>query len=255
MRRLMKSGSIVVLSLPLLILLGAPRHAAAQQGADSAGAMRVIAAYVKAVGGEAAIRGVTHQRGTVAIIMEGATLETETLIEHGRRLLIRSRMNGEIISQTGWDGTMGWMYSPVTGALPVEGPAIQTMRATSDLHRALHQHIRAPRLLGASTFGGKPTVAVRMTESDMDVTKHFDPQTHLLVGTRTPAPDDPADSVVVAMSDYEWYGPVRLPALTTIQAKGQILVLKILQLSHTPLDSSAFEPPAEVRTLRPAPSP
>ena len=246
-------------TLEILLLLALPvvaQQASAQAGAqgDSAKAAAVVARHVAAIGGEAALRSLTHYHAVMTVAMPGGpagAAEMRQEIYVGGPKLVYMKMNMPPIGlmELGFDGKTMWSNSAATGPMiHDEVPKNVTDAA----------NFAAPPLAGARiTYAGRRSIgdrtfdAVRAILPDSQVgVFYFDVKTGLMSGMDPEgAPPPPAGRMTVAFDDYQRYGSVLQSAKLTTLVQGQEMVVRTISVSHAPIDPKIFEPPPAVRQL------
>ena len=245
-------GVCVAGLVAMLAVSAAVRPVAAQQG-DSVRGAEIVARYVEALGGVEAIRSVRMLRTKSVVELPGSLpMEAEAFIEHDRRIIIRTYVNGERVSETGYDGKTGWMTSAITGPMLLEGAALDVFRGQLFLHTALHSSMQRARALGDTVFQGTKTSALIVMDGDTPVTKHFDRATGLLVGQENVAPSPTGEGQVhgvVTFSDYRLFGNMRQPTRTVMRVGSDSIVSRLVEWVPTVEDTSVFRLPPAVAAL------
>jgi len=250
----------------LVVLLVTPAALAAQQSTSAgpaarAGAPRtpaeVIARYVVAMGGEAALRRI-HTRHTVAEMYVGEQLGVtiETFVSGGK-VLIRSTMKNVFTRESGFDGTIGWTVTEGARATLLPDSATTLLRASRDLQSALHVDTRSMTLGAIRQLEGKSVIALHVVPAvGEEVTEYFDLESGLLVAVGKRVPDDQGVGPVMVFEDFQPVDGVMIARrMTHKTAAGDALIVRVTHVDHAPMDSTRFIAPASVRELKAARAP
>ncbi|HYJ78856.1 MAG TPA: DUF620 domain-containing protein [Longimicrobiaceae bacterium] len=240
--------------LAALALAGLAAHAPAQQLPAAA---QVVDRYVEAIGGRAAI-GRHGQRKMVtelSIPAQGMTIAMETYTARPNRMAMKAEVPGMGTMSSGYDGTVAWSTSPVTGPRIITGKeAAEALRqanfdASTDLARAFP----TMETVGEKSVGGRACWNLRMVTADsVEVHSCFDKETGLLVSTSVVQSSAMGDiPVEIVVSDYRDFDGVKMPTRMTMSLMGQEMVTTVKSVSHEPFDAAVFALPPEIRALVP----
>jgi hypothetical protein len=217
----------------------------------------LVARHIKAIGGEAAFSSVSSMRirGRLEIPAQKIAGDLEVLTARPARVLYRVTVPGIGRIENGFDGTTGWSISPVAGPEILSGR--QLSEAADDAHfdGPLHppSHVRELTTLARADFDGRQAYKVRVVfNSGNEQMEYFDAATGLQIGTEASrATPQGVVQTVNILRDYRKFGPL-LHAATFIQrALGFEQIVTVTSCEYNTVPAVAFEPPAEVRALRP----
>ena len=160
--------------------------------------------------------GAGHQRNAGARRRAAGSLSAES----------RSEGLGEM--QTGYDGSTGWIVSPITGPMLLQGKQLEQLRFESDFDAALHEEgFQALETVERTDFEGRPAYKVRALRKTGDEDFEFyDVETGFLVGSVVTR-ESPLGSVKATnvMSDYRAFGGLKIPTRQVQRAMGAEQVL------------------------------
>ena len=241
-------GQTMNAALTMLIATGMSLPGQATQPVDTLNPARVIAKYVAAIGGEAALRrvGVRHVVAELAMPAQAIKGSFESYALAPNMLLVRTTLPGFGSTETAYDGTIGWSVSEVTGAAILSGKQLDQLRASADLLVPLHANVRSMASLC------RKSIAIAVVSDSGDAyTEFYDIESHLLVGMdhriATPGGDVPTTTI---LADYRHFGDLLLPTTITQRLPGgQVMVTRIAGIDQRPIDKRLFIPPESVRRL------
>ncbi len=241
----------------LAALAAAPAGLAAQ--AEPAATLpspeSIVARYVEAIGGRAAVerQPPRWERGRVEIAAQGLTLTWES-VAGGGRLATRSELPGLGVIRTGWDGETAWSVNPAAGPSIMEGTAAQQLRQAADPLAALHpeRYVASMRTVEQTDCGGARCWRVRVTAPWGETYDElYDATTGLLRGgVRRQASPQGEIEVVSEILEYRTVAGVRLPRASRARMMGMELLTTVDTSEVREIPDSAFAVPPEIRTLR-----
>ena len=210
----------------------------------------VLAKFVEAVGGEAALKQVsTRVEKGIALMAGGHQLPIEIFAKApDQRVSVMHIANGE--SVTAYNGHEGWLSAP--------GRPVRMMSASDEYAARLDAVAFFPANLAAifdelklqptsEDVGGKTaTVVWGMAKGQQPVKLYFDPQLGLLVRmlhyTNTALGLNPTR---VDFADYRAVGSVKTPYGWTIARPGGAFTIHLDEVNdNAPIEASRFEKPA-----------
>jgi hypothetical protein len=252
MRRGFRIGPFVVLLAGALSSTGA--WARAPQDALPA-ARDVIARHVTAIGGETAFRAVrsVHAKGRLEIPAQGIGGDFELFAARPARLLYRAVIPGIGRIESGYNGTIGWALSPISGPELLTGRQLSEAADDAWFDGPLHgpDHMRAAETLGKVEFDGHQAYKLRVTlTSGQDEIEYFDTDSGFQLGSEasraTPQGIVPTVNVT---RNYRKFGAL-MQATTFVQrALGLEQVVTITSCEYDTVTDATFDPPADVRAL------
>jgi len=217
----------------------------------------IVSRHIKAIGGEAALSAVSSMRirGRLEIPSQKIVGDLEVLTARPAKQLYRVTVPSIGRIENGYDGAIGWSVSPAAGPELFSGRQLAEAADDAWFDGPLHApgHVRELTTLARADFDGKPAYKVRVVfMSGSEQIEYFDTKTGLQIGVESSRamPQGVVQSVSI-LRDYRKFGQL-LHASTQLQrALGFEQVLTIVSCEYNVVPSSAFEPPAEVRALRP----
>lgn len=237
----------------LAALTLAPSAGAAQ--APLPEASQLIARYVEAIGGREAVMAQSASRSTGTFEMPAVGLRGEMEIVSAQPNLTTSVITfpglGEI--RNGFDGTVGWEVSPMTGARVLEGKELAALKDQSNVLATLRDPslFRSMQTVERTEMGGQPCYRVKLVwVSGRESTDCFHVESGRLVAS-TATQESPMGSIPVTtlFSDFKSFGGVTMPTRMEMEMMGQKQVMTITSVETVSLDRSRFQPPAEIRAL------
>jgi hypothetical protein len=215
----------------------------------------ILARYVDAVGGEAAIK--KHQsstrKGKMAIAAMG--MEGQTVIKAAAPdKMVTNIETGMGAMNQGYNGTIGWSDNPMTGAQLLSGDQLETMKTQADFYGPLNypKHYKSMETVEETTWGGQPAYKVKMVNNaGKEQLQYFAKDSGLFLGLQGMQSGPMGESEVkIVMSDYKDFGGTKIPGKTTIDVAGMQIEQTIESVTYDDVDPAAFEPPAAVKALQ-----
>lgn len=206
----------------------------------------ILEAYLRAVGGEAAIRAVST-RITTGTFDNGRGARMPFAIyekapNKRATLMVRQAIDAPGGSGRGYDGAAGWDKSFIgTGLRSVEGSELAELAQESDMLRSLHltQECRSTRV-DAGT--GRPTALLCERTAAPPVSFHFDSSSGLLLRRET---ESRSGRVTVYFEDYRVVDALNLPFQTRIGGPGFAIKYLVDRIRHNEaIDDRVFVRPS-----------
>ncbi len=237
----------------------APRQQPSQTAKPDAAlpsARQVIDRHIAAAGGRAAIlaRTSSHASGTVSIASAGMTGSIDVFAAKPDKSLLRMTIGGIGAIEEGFNGTIGWSLSPMTGPALVEGKELEQKRFESNFFSDLRpdEQYESMATVEKTEFEGRPCYKVRLVRrgSGNEEFEFYDVATGLKAGgisTReTPMGQITSTSVE---SNYRKFGPLLQPTTIKATAMGLQQVITIASVEYDNVDPAVFDPPAAIKAL------
>ena len=152
----------------LTMLASAPTAVpSAQEAAARLPAAReIIDRYVREIGGREAIlaQSSTHVIGTVALPAAGISGEMETFHAKPNMFLQRLVLPGIGTVEEGFDGTVAWTMSPLTGPALIDGKQLEQRRFDADFYEELKPEGRYASMttVEKTTFEERPAYKIKL---------------------------------------------------------------------------------------------
>ncbi|MGH9314903.1 MAG: hypothetical protein ACRD09_13300 [Vicinamibacterales bacterium] len=218
-------------------------------------ASEVIARYVRAIGGRDAVLRHASLRavGSFSMPAQGITGTVERVAARPDRFLEKVSMPGVGEMQLGYDGSVGWMVTAVTGPMVLTGKQLEQLRQDAEFDASLHDPAgyRTLETVDRVEFEGRPAYKLRAlrTNGDEDF-EFYDVDTGLLIGSivtrESPLGTMKATNV---MGDYRAFGGLQIPTRQIQRVMGMEQVVTITSVEFGGVDPSTFAPPASIRAL------
>lgn len=246
------------LALPLVAFFAIAPLAAREAGnqANSLPSARsLIDRHIKEVGGREAILAQTssHATGTVSIPAAGLSGKLDSYHAKPNKFLQRMSLPGIGDVEEGFDGTVGWSLSPLTGPTLLEGKLLEERKFDADFYEDLKGADRYESMttLEKTTFEGRPVYKVRLVKkSGGEDIEFYDAETGLKAGaiSTRDSPMGPIQSTM-SWSDYKKFGKLLHPATTKVSAMNTQLIMVITSVEYGTVDPSVFAIPAQIKAL------
>jgi hypothetical protein len=247
------------LALPLVISLAmAPAGAQPGQPRPAAGlppAREVIDRYIREIGGREAIlkQTSTHVRGTISISASGIVGTLEQFHARPNKFVQRLSLPGIGQEEQGFDGTVGWSISPLTGPSVLDGKQLEQLRFEADFYDELKAPERYASIttVEKTTFEERPVYKLRLVTKggDEDI-EFYDVETGLKAGAISTR-ESPMGPLVgtTSYAGYKQFGPLRQPSTTKLSMMSTQMVMTVLTLEYGTVDPAVFALPAPIKAL------
>jgi hypothetical protein len=245
-------------ALPVLALLALAPLAAQAPPKPAAGlppAREIIDRYIREIGGREIIlkQTSTHVMGTLSVSTSGIVGTLEAFHARPNKFLQRVTLPGIGQDEQGFDGTIGWSLSPLTGPSLLEGKQLEQLRFESDFFEELKAPERYASIetVEKTTFEERPAYKLRFVKPGGDEDFEFyDAATGLKIGAVSKR-ESPMGSMLGTSSyaDYKQFGPLRQPATVRLSVMSTQMVMSIASLEYGTVDPSVFALPAPIKAL------
>ena len=236
----------------------APRPPASQAArADVAlpTARAIIDRHIAAIGGRAAVvaRTSVHMSGTVSLPSAGMTGSVDVFTAKPDKMLLRITLGGIGSIEEGFDGTVGWSLSPMTGPTLVQGKELDEKRFDSDFLADLHADARYESMttVEKTDFEGRPCYKVRLVRhGGGEDFEFYEVASGLKAGgvaTRE-SPMGPIEAKTIE-TDYRRFGPLLQATTLKSTTIGIEQVFTLTAIEYDKVDPATFATPAAIKAL------
>lgn len=248
MSAILRSGRLLAGALLLL----APAAASAQLPA----AADLMAAYNKAIGGEAAFakyQGM-HVTGSFAIPSMGMSAGMEVYSARPNKMLTVSSIPGMGEMRQGFDGETAWGIDPMRGARILQGPELAMIQdqAGFDADLRVMSKFKSAETIEKTTLGGQECYKVKLVWlSGRESYDCYSAANGLLVARIENQESDMGRiEATTLLQDYTDFGGIMIPKKSVVTAMGMEQVLTIEKVEFDTVDAAKFELPAEIKALK-----
>lgn len=252
MRRL----PFAVLAALLVAPVAAPRaQPAATPATDLPPARELVARYVAAIGGEAAVTAPRSVRTSGTFEMGGGAMRgTFVIVQTPTRTALTLTLPGLGAIVTAFDGTHGWSVNPMQGPRLLEGAELAALREDAGSTGLLRRspHLVSMETVGRAEVGGEACWRVRFVyASGRESADCYAVGTGLLLGSwGTQTSSMGTTAVETTVGEWRAFGALRSATVMRQRAMGQEQVLRVERVEFDRADDAdAFVPPPAVRRL------
>jgi len=217
----------------------------------------LVARHIEAIGGAEAYRAIqsVHARGRLEIAAQGIVATFELFTARPARMLYRVTVPGIGRIENGYDGTVGWTMSPISGPEVLTGRQLDEASDNAWFDAPFHtaDRIQEMTTLEQTVFDGRPAWPVRVTfRTGSEQIEYFDAETGFQIGAEaeraTPQGIVPTVNI---LRNYQPFGEV-LQATTFVQrALGFEQVVTITSCTYDQVPDETFARPPAVSALLP----
>jgi hypothetical protein len=220
-------------------------------------AQSIVARHVEAIGGAEAYRAVqsVHARGRLEIPAQGIVAAFELFTARPARLVYRVNVPGVGLIENGYNGSVGWSVSPISGPEVLAGRQLEEAAEDAWFDGPLREsgRIRDLTMLGETSFDGRPAWRVRVVfRSGREQIDYFDVETGLQIGWETSrATPQGIVPTVNVVRNYQKFGNL-LQATTFVQrAMGFEQVVTLTSCEYDQVPETTFDLPPAISALLP----
>ncbi|HEU0052968.1 MAG TPA: hypothetical protein VFQ39_07310 [Longimicrobium sp.] len=249
----MKFPAFRGLAVAALVLAAAPARAQETPTAD-----QLVTRYLAAIGGPQAVQRYSSMRvtGTVSIPAAGLTGTTDVSMAKPGKMLMTMQFPGLGEIRNGFDGTVGWGISPMTGPTVSDGAELEQVRENANWPEMLTQLSEKTaystiETVGRAEYGGRPCWKVRLVRtSGRESFLCFDVENGLIVATQRKQASRMGEiEATTLVSDYRDFGGLKMATKSTTQMAGQEMVFTTTAVEFDTVPATAFDLPADIRTM------
>lgn len=239
-------------TLAAAVLLLAPAGASAQLPA----AADLMAAYNKAIGGEAAFakHQAMHMTGSFAIPSMGMSAGLEVFSARPNKMLTLTNIPGMGEMRQGYDGETAWGIDPMRGARILQGAEANMIKDQAEFDSDLRdiKKFKSAETVEKTTLGGQECFKVKLVwNSGRESFDCYSATTGLLVARIENQESDMGKiEAVTLLQDYTDFGGIMIPKKSLVTAMGMEQVLNVEKIEFDAVDAARFELPAEIKALK-----
>lgn len=235
-----------------LALLLAPAAASAQLPA----AADLMAAYNKAIGGQAAFakHQSMHMTGNFAIPSMGMSAGMDVYSARPNKMLTVTNIPGMGEMRQGFDGETVWGIDPMRGARILEGAEANMIKDQADFESDIRDiaKFKSAETVEKTTLGGQECYKVKLVwNSGRESFDCYSPANGLLVARiETQESDMGKIEATTILQDWTDFGGIMIPKKSTVSAMGMEQVLSVEKIEFDAVDPALFQLPAEIKALK-----
>jgi hypothetical protein len=218
-------------------------------------AREILDRHVKAIGGRQAVLSHSSSRATgkVELPSVGLTGDLELFGAKPNKSLIRFVLAGVGEIQEGFNGTVGWSMSALTGPTLLDGKQLEDRRFDSDFYSELRTEDQYASLttIEQTTFDGRPCYKLRLVrKAGGEDFEFYDVQTGLRAG-RISTRDMQMGTITgtTIESDYRKFGNTLVATKVKQTAMGVETVMTLTTVEFDNVKDTVFDPPAAIKAL------
>jgi hypothetical protein len=178
---------------------------------------------------------------------------TEIWTMQPNKVFMRITMPGLGETQIGYNGSIGWTISPMTGPVLLEGEQLKEIEKQLKPQSPSQATFKKLSAGARTVVEGKNVVPVDFADDQGNAgTIYFDLATSLAHATKyTVVAGTPVEhSMLIVLGDYKRFDGVLTPTTLTMKTpEGMSMVTRTTHLDHAVIDTAKFTPPASVLSL------
>lgn len=234
-----------------------PSQPATRSADDLPSVSEILGKFVKAMGGEKALRRHTssYTTGAFSIPSQGMNGTLEVYAKAPNKSLTVVQLEGFGTIKEGFDGKTAWSTDPASGPQVFDGAALEVRRIDADFFGPLNfvKNFKPIRVVDRSSFEDELCYKVEMVDkAEYTRTVYFSVETGLLHGVEftfpTPMGDIPG---TIVTGEYKDFGGIMTPIKTTVTIMGMDRVITVKEVEYDSVDDTVFDLPQEIRNLVP----
>ncbi len=218
-------------------------------------AQAVIDRHIEAVGGRNALKAHTsvNIKGSVSVPANGMSGTIEVFAARPNKILAKTALVGIGDVAEGFDGTVAWSTSPMTGPMLSTGDELaqKAFDANFDGAMGIASRYDAMKTLEKTTFEGRPAYKIALTrKGGGDDIEFYDAETGLKAGAIMERKNPMGTiSVTSSVSDYKKFGDLLQPTTLKQTMTGVQIVTTFTSIEYDKVDPAVFELPAAIKAL------
>ena len=241
---------------PLFAQTAAPAaQKPAAAAADLPSAQSNVDRHIKASGGAEVIKASKSQHaiGKLSVPANGMSGKMEIFSMRPNKVLVKQNIEGIGDVSEGFDGTVAWAMSAMTGPMLITGAALEQKKLDSDFDLSMNPALRysAMKTLEKTTFDGREVYKLSMTrkEGGEDIA-FYDVNTGLRAGAVVTREGPMGNMTVTStVADYKKFGSMLIPTMLKQSVNGVDIVITLETIELDTVDPAVFALPAEVKAL------
>ena len=218
-------------------------------------AQAIIDRHIEAIGGRAALKShdSVHVKGTVSIPANGMTGAVEVFAARPNKVLTKMTLGGIGETAEGFDGTVAWSISPMTGPMLATGDELEQKALDANFDGALGiaAKYESIRTLEKTTFEDRPVYKLALTrKTGTEDIEFYDAETGLKAGTQVQR-KSPMGMIAVtsAISDYRKFGDLLHATKVKQTVTGVQILLAFDSVEYDKVDPAVFDLPPPIKAL------
>jgi zinc protease len=244
------------LSCALAVLLLVTQSAVpASQTQNLPTAREIVDRFVKASGGEAALKAIKSMRvkGTFSIVGQSLTGELDMLSARPNRMLMRVTIPAIGTLEEGFDGKIGWSMDPLQGPSLVKDRQLSERADEAWFDAELHQddYIKEMTVVGRESLDKRDVYRLKVvTLRGNEQFELYDVDNGLQVAVEA-SRDTPLGIVpsVVLMKEYQKFGAVQMPTRVVQRVLGQEHIFAFSSYEFDSVPAETFDLPPAIKAL------
>ena len=236
------------------LLLGAPPLVAQDKKLPEA--KQILARHVKAIGGQAKIDAIQTQeiKAKMTLLGMGVGGNLRVLYSSDGKFKQTMEIEGVGTESAGFDGTIIWKNSQITGPKLVDGVEAELLKLRAvPVPIALYEKFfETIECSGVEEFDGVDCYVIKSTKANLKpIFDYFEISTGLHRGTKETSPTNQGGSEVTkTYIDYRDAGGIESPYTRAMKMGPRTIELKISEvLNNAQINPKEFDVPAEVKAL------
>jgi hypothetical protein len=238
----------------------APAPAPAQKPAPAAAELpdgrEIINRHLKAIGGRDAVLGhkSLHVKGTLSIPSSGITGPIEiSAAANPNRVIVKTLVPGIGEIMEGFDGSHGWMLSPMTGPMLKVNKELTQARLDADFYSELRDPKTYPtvKTVEKTTFDGRQCYKVQLQRVDgIEDFDFYDAATGLRAGSINTRETPMGQMTVTTVSGgYKKFGNMLVPTTQSQKIMQIEQTITVSSIEFDKVDPAVFTPPDAIKAL------
>lgn len=217
-------------------------------------AQEVIDGFIKAVGGEKAIKAQKSRMLSGTMSIPAMAMEGPMVIYQARPNLMMLEINlpGMGKSLQGFNGKVGWSVDPMRGPSLMTGEMLTEFKRDADFDSELNlfKIFDEVKVVGREDFNGTPCIKMLLKKGEMEQHRFFDEKTNLLIGSKAKVPTQmgKVDAVTIT-SDYKDFDGLKIATKTSIELMGMKQVMTVEKVVIDKVEPGVFKLPPAIQAL------
>ena len=225
-----------------------------QEEAPLPTAQQVIDAYIKAIGGEKAMKAQKSRMLSGTMSIPSMAMEGPMVIYQARPnlMMLEISLPGMGKSLQGFNGKVGWSVDAMRGPSLMTGDMLNEFKRDADFDSEMNlfKVFDEVKVVGREDFEGTPCIKMFLKKGEMEQHRFYDEKTHLLLGSKAKVPTQMGKvDAVTSTTDYKTFDGLKIATRTSIELMGMKQVMVVDKVVIDKVEPDVFKLPPAIKAL------
>ncbi len=218
-------------------------------------ARTILDRHIAAIGGREALMAHSSIRmvGTLAFPANGISGSLEAFAAKPNKVLVKLNIAGIGEALEGFDGSVAWTLSPMTGPMLSQGKELEQKKFDADFNGELRlpERYKSTTTVEKTTWEGRPAYKISLVRHDgSEEFEYYDVESGFRIGREFTREAMVGPLKVKQVStDYRKFGDLMHATRSTVDAMSVQQLITISAVEYDNVDPAVFELPAAIKAL------